>query len=258
MRPTGTRGWRPPRTSTPGPPAFGSTYRLQVRFLGLTVPLEYLIEEIDAPTRVVAAGGERLVRSTDVIEVAPATDGGSTVTYEATLTPKGLAAAFGPTHGRGLPAHRRPGRRRAARRPGGMSAVRIGGVAGRSPTGGRHGRGHGGPELQPGRHRAAHAGSRHGTTPPTMDGRVAVVTGATSGIGLAAATALARWVPPCTWWAATPSGRARRAGGRGGRTGCGPRRPGGHGRPRCRGSPSRHDCRSATSASTPSSTTPEP
>ncbi len=37
----------------PGPPAFGSTYRLKVRFFGLTVPLEYRIEEIDRPRRVV-------------------------------------------------------------------------------------------------------------------------------------------------------------------------------------------------------------
>ena len=38
-------------------------------------------------------------RSTDRIEVAEASDGGSTVTYEATLTPKGIAAAFSPLMG---------------------------------------------------------------------------------------------------------------------------------------------------------------
>ena len=60
---------------TAGPPAFGSTYRLQVRFLGLTVPLEYRIEEIDAPNRVVLQAENSMVRSTDVIEVAEALTG---------------------------------------------------------------------------------------------------------------------------------------------------------------------------------------
>src|SRR5271165_2233061 len=76
---------------TPGPPAFGSTYRLMVRFLGLTLPLEYRIEEIEARKRVVLRAENAMVRSTDVIEVAPTPNGGSTVTYEATLTPKGAS-----------------------------------------------------------------------------------------------------------------------------------------------------------------------
>jgi hypothetical protein len=84
---------------TPGPPAFGSTYRLMVRFLGLTVPLEYRIEEIDAPKRVVLRAENAMVHSTDVIEVAPALSGGSTVTYKATLTPKGASAALAPLIG---------------------------------------------------------------------------------------------------------------------------------------------------------------
>ncbi len=83
-------------TPTPGPPAFGSTYRLMVRFLGITVPLEYRIEGIDAPKRVVLRAENAMVRSTDVIEVAPALSGGSTVTYQATLAPKGASAAFAP------------------------------------------------------------------------------------------------------------------------------------------------------------------
>jgi hypothetical protein len=84
---------------TPGPTVFGSTYRLMVRFLGLTVPLEYRIEEIDAPKRVVLRAENTMVRSVDVIEVAPALGGGSTVTYEATLTPKGSARALAPIIG---------------------------------------------------------------------------------------------------------------------------------------------------------------
>ena len=84
---------------TPGPPALGSTYRLAVRFLGLTVPLEYRIEEIDTPKRVILRAENAMIRSTDVIEVAPALNGGSTVTYEATLTPKGASAALAPLIG---------------------------------------------------------------------------------------------------------------------------------------------------------------
>jgi len=84
---------------TAGPPALGSTYRLQVRFLGLTVPLDYRIEQIDAPRRVVLQAENSQFRSTDRIEVAEASDGGSTVSYEATLIPKGLAAAFSPLVG---------------------------------------------------------------------------------------------------------------------------------------------------------------
>ena len=84
---------------TPGPPAFGSTYRLMVRFLGHTVPLEYRIEEIDPPNRVVLRAENAMFRSTDVIEVAPAPSGGSTVTYEATLTPKGPSRALAPLLG---------------------------------------------------------------------------------------------------------------------------------------------------------------
>jgi hypothetical protein len=93
-------GWDPGVSAaqdiTAGAPALGSTYRLMVRFLGRTVPLEYRIEYIDPPRRVVLRAENAVVRSTDVISVAPTLGGGSTVTYEATLTPKGLSAAMAP------------------------------------------------------------------------------------------------------------------------------------------------------------------
>ncbi len=95
---------------TPGPPTLGSTYRLQVRFLGLTVPLDYRIEEIDAPKSVVLRAENSQFRSIDRIEVAEASDGGSTISYEATLTPKRIAAAFSPLVGVGF---RRIGERAA-------------------------------------------------------------------------------------------------------------------------------------------------
>jgi Polyketide cyclase / dehydrase and lipid transport len=84
---------------TPGPPACGSAYRLVVKFLGLSVPLEYRIEEIDPPTRVSLRAENSIIRSTDVIEVAPADGGGSIVTYEATLAPKGVSTLLEPLLG---------------------------------------------------------------------------------------------------------------------------------------------------------------
>jgi carbon monoxide dehydrogenase subunit G len=84
---------------TPGPPALGSTYALKARVLGVTAPLEYRIVEINAPTHVVLRAENAMIRSTDVIEVAPTAGGGSTVTYEATLTPKGPSAALAPLIG---------------------------------------------------------------------------------------------------------------------------------------------------------------
>jgi hypothetical protein len=97
--------------TSPGPPTRGSTYRLVARFFGLSVPLEYRIEEIDAPKRVVLKAENTLVRSTDVIEVSPASGGGSTVTYEATLTSKGPSVVLAPLVGM---AFRRMGERAAA------------------------------------------------------------------------------------------------------------------------------------------------
>ncbi len=96
---------------TPGPPAYGGAYRLVVKFLGLSVPMEYRIEEIDTPRRVVLRAENSMIRSTDLIEVAPADGGGSIVTYEATLAPKGVSTVLEPLLG---VAFRRIGDRAAA------------------------------------------------------------------------------------------------------------------------------------------------
>jgi len=80
----------------PGAPTLGSTYRLMVRAFGRAVPLEYRITEFDRPHRVVLSAENSMVRSTDVIEVSADPQGGSTLTYDATLRFKGVAALFTP------------------------------------------------------------------------------------------------------------------------------------------------------------------
>src|SRR5271157_2382113 len=95
----------------PGPPRRGSTYRLVVRALGRRLRLEYRIEEIDPPRRVVLRAETATVRSTDVIEVSPLEGGGCEVTYEATLRAKGAAFVLTPLVGLAL---RRIGDRAAA------------------------------------------------------------------------------------------------------------------------------------------------
>lgn len=97
--------------SEPGPPRRGSTYRLVVGALGRRVRLEYRIEEIDPPRRVVLQAQNATIRSTDVIEVSPAPGGGSTVTYAATLRARGPAVLLAPLVGMAL---RRIGDRAAA------------------------------------------------------------------------------------------------------------------------------------------------
>jgi len=81
---------------TPGPPVRGSRYLLVVGFLTRKVPLEYRIEEIDAPRRVVLQAENSMISSTDIIEVSPGPDGGSTIAYEANLNLKGKLALFSP------------------------------------------------------------------------------------------------------------------------------------------------------------------
>jgi hypothetical protein len=96
---------------TPGPPALGSTYRLGVRSLGRSLNLDYRITEFDHPARVVLSAENTTLRSIDVIEITSDPGGGSTLTYDATLTLKGIFAVASPLLG---PAFRRLGDRAAA------------------------------------------------------------------------------------------------------------------------------------------------
>ena len=111
MPPSGTRESSPPRRPSPDRRDAGSTHGLVVGALGRRLPLEYRIEEIDPPRRVVLRAENWAIRSTDVIEVSPLEGGGSEVTYEATLRAKGVAFMLAPLVGL---APRRIGDRAAA------------------------------------------------------------------------------------------------------------------------------------------------
>ncbi len=80
----------------PGAPTLGSTYRLMVRAFGRIIPLDYRITKFDRPHRVVLSAENSMVRSTDMIEISAVPEGGSTLTYDANLGFKGVAALFNP------------------------------------------------------------------------------------------------------------------------------------------------------------------
>lgn len=61
--------------------------------------LVYETLEFDRPTRTVAEAKTSLLRSYDIIDVAPGPDGGSTVTYDATLNLNGPLGLLDPLLG---------------------------------------------------------------------------------------------------------------------------------------------------------------
>ena len=163
-----------------------------VAVLGRRLPLEYRIEEIDRPRRVVLRAQNAAVRSTDVIEVTAAPGGrlDGDLRGEARGDRGGRAA--GPARRSSPASHRGPGRGGPAGRVGGLSRVprsstrallaRVVDVTAEMT-------------VVPSFSRAGIALRRRlevWEEPPSMQGQVAVLTGATSGIGLAAATAMAR------------------------------------------------------------------
>ena len=164
----------------------GSRFRLVSRFAGRRVPLEYQITAFDRPRRVVFQADQAAVRSTDEIRF-DAVDDGTSVTYEADLRLEGPAGqADGPVPRSGLPAHRRPGRRRAAQGAQPMSVLSDGvdAVLEATVVGSFSRIGY---DL---RSRLEHwppPGSPH-----CLAGRTVLVTGATSGIGLFVAVRLAQ------------------------------------------------------------------
>ena len=67
---------------TAGKIEVGSRFRVIVSFLGNRIPLEYRIEELERPTRLVLSGGDSSMTSVDEITFV-ARPGGTRVTYEA-------------------------------------------------------------------------------------------------------------------------------------------------------------------------------
>ena len=171
----------------------GSAFRLEVRVGSRTTPLEYRIVDYDRPRRVVLLGESDTIRSEDTMTVVPAADGGSILTYDADLTLTGGLAVANPFLGLLFD-------RIGDKGVGGLRAV-LGGPAvprDRPPAGGVVAAAVDeileativgsfssiGPAL-----RGRTAGW---ASPPRLDGKRALVTGATSGLGLATATGLAR------------------------------------------------------------------
>jgi hypothetical protein len=80
----------------PGP---GTEFEVVVRFAGRELPLRYRTAAFERPHRLVLRAETSTVLSEDTITVRPAPDGGSVLTYEAELTPRGPMRLAGPVIG---------------------------------------------------------------------------------------------------------------------------------------------------------------
>ena len=175
-----------------GTVGLGSIFRLDVRIGSRTTPLDYRIVTFDRPHRVVLLGESDTIRSEDTVTVVPAADGGSILTYDAELRLKGSFALANPVLGlffdrigdKGVAGLRRtlggPVVARDRPQAGGAVAAVVDGLLEATVAGSFSSAG---PALR--RHTA-------GWTPPSrMDGMRVLVTGATSGLGLATAQGVA-------------------------------------------------------------------
>ncbi|HEX7460476.1 MAG TPA: SDR family NAD(P)-dependent oxidoreductase, partial [Acidimicrobiales bacterium] len=176
-----------------GPLGPGSTFRLGVRVGPRVIPLEYRIVTYERPHKVVLLGESDTIRSEDTMTVAAAADGGSILTYHADLRLLGsfaianpvLPLFFDPIGDRGVeglravlgrpsaPADRPPvGKVVAGAVDKFLEATVIGSFSSLGP--------------------ALRSWTAGWTPPPSLGGRTVLVTGATSGLGLATAVGAAR------------------------------------------------------------------
>jgi len=171
----------------------GSVFRLGVRIGSRTVPLDYRIVAFDRPHRVVLLGESDTIRSEDTVTVAPSADGGSLLTYDAALTLKGPFTLANPFLGlffdrigdNGVGGLRRAlgGPPVPTDRPqaGAAVATAVDQALEASVVGSFS-------SVGP----AVRSRTAGWTPPPSLAGKRVMVTGATSGLGLAAAKGVAR------------------------------------------------------------------
>ncbi len=197
------------------PIGLGSTFRLDVLVGGRSTPLDYTITSYERPHRVVVTAQNAFIRSEDTISVAPRPEGGSVLTYQADL---GLVGPASPLSGLLTLPFRRIGDRglgglRGVLAPGGGEAVpeTDAGPVGSTVAAAVD-------ELL----EASVIGSFSSigpavrsrlagwSTPPSMDGQVVLITGATSGLGLATAIGAGQ-LGATVRFVARNGGRAERA-----------------------------------------------
>ena len=168
---------------TPGPARVGSVYRLGVRIAGRVVPFDYRVLELDRPRRVVLQATHGHMVSTDTITVeqngsgsrgpVPRRARGARPAPGGVAPPRPVLRHHGGQRGRRAPHHVGMTRSR-------LSAV-VDGVLEATVAGSFSRTGY-----------AVRSRLEHWSPPADLTGRVVVVTGASSGIGQAAALELAR------------------------------------------------------------------
>jgi dehydrogenase/reductase SDR family protein 12 len=176
-----------------GPVGQGATFRLGVRIGSRVSPLDYRIVSYQRPHQVVLLGESEGIRSEDTMTVTPTADGRCILTYDADLTLKGTFALGNPVlplffariGDRGVEGLRSalsgPPVARDRPQAGGAVAVVVDKLLEATVVGSFS-------SIGP----AVRRRTGGWTPPPRLSGKTVLVTGATSGLGLAAAVGVAK------------------------------------------------------------------